>query len=323
MSLERKRHNPKTHAPAVYIPCWLSQVPTRLLSNNAKVLYGRLSQWSNSTGDVYRSLPQLVEELGTPRETLKRHLKELKNAGLIGTYHPQAGGINHYAFYHHIWMDKPIHQNLSYESDPGSNVNLGRVKCEPTPGSDVTHINKKEIKRNKKELNTLVDSPNTTPSRKPSSYKKDERFMRFYSEYPRKEKPADAWKAFKAIKPDDSLLCDIVEDVKQRSLLHTQWRDKKYIPLPASYLRSATYEGEIYNEESDNKEQKALAAAEAALKMKAQEEASQKRADKEHADQEMKFSDARAGRAIGVNPKCGAPPGAWEAMKVKLNIRGS
>lgn len=164
-----RRHNPKTHAPAVFIPCWLIQVPTKFLSNNAKILYGRISQWSNQKGDAYRSLPQLSEELGTPIGTIKRHLKELKDAKLIGTYHPQAGGVNHYEFYQHPWMDDPINENLVYASHPGPDVSLPRPKCEPTPSPDMGHINKKEIKTNKKEICT--SSKDTPEEVRPSTNK--------------------------------------------------------------------------------------------------------------------------------------------------------
>ncbi len=144
--MSQKFYNPKSRSPAVYIECWLIQVPTSLLSNNAKMFYGRLSQWCNSTGDVYRSLPQLAEELGTPARTLERHLKELRDVGLIETYQPQAGGVNHYKFLYHPWMDEPINDNLVYKSDPPSNMRVPPRNSDGTPPSDLRYINKKEIK---------------------------------------------------------------------------------------------------------------------------------------------------------------------------------
>lgn len=143
--MTKKLHNPKSHAPAVYIPCWLIQVPTNLLSTNAKILYGRLAQWSNEKGIVYRSINQLSEELGTPQGTLEKHLRELKEAGLIGTYHPKAGGINYYEFYDHEWMYAEINKNLVYADEPTS-------KNGGTPPPNLEHINKKEVKEEKRCL---------------------------------------------------------------------------------------------------------------------------------------------------------------------------
>jgi hypothetical protein len=146
----KKTYNPKAHAPSVYIPCWLIQVPVSLLSYQAKLLYGRLAQWANEAGKVFRSVPQLSEELGCSKSTVDRTIKELKDVGLIGTFHPKAGGINHFEFYDHAWMYDPIKEQLSYKEskpDPTSDVTLPHVRCDVTPTSDVTCINIKEIKQ--------------------------------------------------------------------------------------------------------------------------------------------------------------------------------
>lgn len=111
---ERKLHNPKSHAPAVYIPCWLIQVASTLLSYAAKIVYGRLSQWSTTKCTVHRSLDQLSQEIGMNRRSLERILKELRDVGLIGTYQAEAGGVNHYQFYYHPWMHEPINEHLVY-----------------------------------------------------------------------------------------------------------------------------------------------------------------------------------------------------------------
>ena len=73
-------HNPKSHAPAIYLPCWLSQVPTKLLSLGAKLVYGRLSQWSNNKGLVHRTTNQIALELGMCKRSVGKYYKELKDA---------------------------------------------------------------------------------------------------------------------------------------------------------------------------------------------------------------------------------------------------
>ena len=149
-----------------------------------------------------------------------------------------------------------------------------------------------------KDTNTLVDSPNTTKASKPSHYKKDLRFMRFYNAYPRHDKPVDAWKAFKSLKPSDELLEAIIADVSERKEKHTQWQDKKYIPLPAGYLRSAGYEGEIYNEEEERSAKKTKTEDETAARLKSQEEASRNRAAQQQQDRENKHNDGLLNKAI-------------------------
>lgn len=151
---KRPSYNPKAHSPAVYIPCWLIQVSTDLLSNAAKILYGRLAQWSSSKGTVHRSINQLCEELGMLPRAIERILKELRDVKLICTYQVELGGVNHYQFLEHEWMNIPINENLEYK-----NTNTPPVKNDGTPPSKMTvppvkndGAKIKEIKVNKKSF---------------------------------------------------------------------------------------------------------------------------------------------------------------------------
>lgn len=113
-TVERKLHNPKSHAPAVYIPCWLIQVPQNELSNLAKILYGRLAQWSNTKGFVSRSAPELAAEIGCQPRVIERGLKELRDIGLIETHQIQKGGVNSFRFLDHEFMHRPLQGCLDY-----------------------------------------------------------------------------------------------------------------------------------------------------------------------------------------------------------------
>jgi hypothetical protein len=150
----KKLHNPKSHAPAVFIPCWLIQVPHKLLSFGAKLLYGRLAQWSNTNGDVFRSAPQLSKELGIGVRTIEKFIKELKNVELIETYHLQAGGQNYFRFFDHEWM----HDKLVEELDPPNNRAVPPEQPCGTPPNNRADINIKEIKEIK-DISESVDSP--------------------------------------------------------------------------------------------------------------------------------------------------------------------
>lgn len=157
ISHQKKLHNPKSHAPAVFIPCWLIQVPHKLLSFGAKLLYGRLAQWSNVKGDVFRSVPQLSKELGMGVRTVEKFIKELKNVGLIETYHPQAGGQNHYRFFDHEWM----YSELAGELDPPHNHAVPPAQPCGTPPHNHADINIKEVKKIK-DISESGDSPSVT-----------------------------------------------------------------------------------------------------------------------------------------------------------------
>lgn len=157
----RIRHNPKSSMPAVYIPCWLIQIPDSQLSLGAKMVYGRLAQWSNERGTVHRSMPQLCGELGLSLSPLKRYLKELRDVGLIGTFQIEKGGVNHFEFFDHPWMRADIHPNLSYaqpspdrDLPPALNRPYPQPHLDPTPSPDQGSLKYKEIKRNKKKKQT-------------------------------------------------------------------------------------------------------------------------------------------------------------------------
>lgn len=188
--MSHKLYNPKAHAPAIYMPAWLLQVSMKLLSNNAKMLYGRLAQWANERCQVFRSIPQLAEEIGCSQRNVNRYLLELKEVNLIRTFHPQAGGVNHYEFLHHPWMDEPINRHLSYpQGDAGPSIKTEvtpRQICRDphdkfvtTPTTNLSSINNKEIKEIKcvgakptahtqKSLSSKKQNPQTRTSVKDS-----------------------------------------------------------------------------------------------------------------------------------------------------------
>lgn len=163
--MSKKLHNPKSFAPAVYIPCWLIQVSIKLVSHGAKMVYGRLSQWANANGTVFRSVFQLAQELGCSERSIEEYIKELKNSGLIGTYHPQAGGVNHFEFYDHPWMHETINEHLVYKQDkytpPHPSVVPPTPECgtPPHPSVDINNKEIKEIKCVGAEPNTHKNSP--------------------------------------------------------------------------------------------------------------------------------------------------------------------
>lgn len=153
--------NPRATAPAIFIPCWLIQISVKLLSHGAKLCYGRLSQWANSKGTVYRSCSQLAEELGVSVRSIEEYLKELRDKELIGTFQTESGGINHYEFYDHPWMHEPINEHLSYNEIPPTG-SCGTPHTIPWyPPQDSVEINKRNKSNNNKYINNKGVSDET------------------------------------------------------------------------------------------------------------------------------------------------------------------
>ena len=293
---QEKFHNPKSNYPAVYIPCWLIQIPASQLSHQAKLLYGRLSQWSSANGVVHRSIPQLSEEIGVCLSTLKRTLQELKKVGLIKTYQEELGGINHYRFLEHAWMNALINKNLDYLPQP---------RCEPTPSPDVDlpqpRCGLPKVERNKKEIKvtTYVDPSDTTSvdnfdkskqtkGKVDDDYKDNPLFAKFYLSYPNKQKPKEAYKAFLKLNPDKEFVEMLLKDIDKRIAKDVRWKTNQYTPHPATYLKSDYWMGDIITEakpkprypnkeERAENEKKIREREERAIQLKKEESAAAKR----------------------------------------------
>jgi hypothetical protein len=88
------------------------------------------------------------------------------------------------------------------------------------------------------EHNNFPDIPFINKSRNPKiqgDYPKD--FLLFWEAYPKKSAKKDALKAWLAEK-EDSLLDKCLAALEWQT---KEWKDLKYIPLPATYIRQGRY----------------------------------------------------------------------------------
>ena len=306
-------YNPKATAPAIYIPAWLSQVPNHELNYSSKLVYGRLAQWANHSGKAHRSAKQLSEEIGMPTRTVESCLQELREQKLIGCYVPSDGGHNHFEFYHHEWMNRPISPKLCYLSAEASATAISAeataISAEATAISAVHKI--KEIKEIK---NTKILSSATprTKKYKASDYEKDDRFMRFYSAYPIHKKGAHAYKMWLRLNPDDDMLEMMMNDVQNRLTNDSQWLDG-CIPHPGTYLNPECpgFKDDIVNRDKIKHEakqareaqQKEQAHLENEARIKAQDEQHKKTLDRERHEQHHIDADGKAFRKLKKNPE--------------------
>ena len=74
-------------------------------------------------------------------------------------------------------------------------------------------------------------------------------FEKFWKAYPRKESKIDARKAFMKLKPDDELLDKILSAIEARKQTKAWQGEKRFIVLPAGWLRGERWEDEIDEEE--------------------------------------------------------------------------
>ena len=263
MAVEKKMHNPKIHAPSVYIPNWLIQVPSNLVSFAAKILYGRLSQWANNKGSVHRTVKQLAQEIGCEPRAIDRYLKELRDCELIGTFQPVKGGANHFHFYEHEWMNEAINPNLIYTNTeysphvkidvtPTSDLSLPHVKSVVPKIKEIIINNNDKEKINKKESfdaqpddyqETYFPSPENITQHLSEQTESDETFEVFWQLYPvkkGKQRAKVAWFAQRCYKDVHMILTKLDEQVR---------RDRQFLegypPHPTTYIHGKRWEDEI------------------------------------------------------------------------------
>lgn len=221
----------------------------------------------------------LMNRFSCGRELIRTKMAKLKEAGLVSkslVRDPDTGRILRWE----IQVFDHVTENPSSgcsDKEFGEDVHMTGL---PVPGE--THLRQTRqhskdrftslamLEKDSKDLSLVdfdkstkeklklssVEMPTGISNQKKKSYQDDDRFMRFYKAYPRREKPQDAYKAFCSLNPSDDLLDKIISDVQARIERHTQWQNKKYIPLPASYIRSAAYDGEILNEQEEEDKKK-------------------------------------------------------------------
>jgi hypothetical protein len=285
--------------------------------------------WSNKSicnnGYFYKTYKEWFEEINIPERTLRRYLNKLELIGWIKTKVKKVDGKNT----KHVSPDMdriiesisdmltincPIRPScpngLEDDQNHCSKVaptgHYGRSEPANLSVSDgfislytEDNLQKKNISIVDFEKSTTNHSISPKQKLNAKDYEKDERFMRFYTAYPKHEQPRDAWKAFKSIVGnDDALLEHILNDLQVRKEKHTQWKDKQYIKLPAGYLRTGAFEGEIFNELEEQKQKQERDRIENERRLAEQAALSQKRADEIRQNDISKQSDAKTYRQV-------------------------
>jgi hypothetical protein len=281
--------------------------------------------WSNKSscdhGYFYKTYKDWFDEINIPERTLRRYLNKLESIGWIHSKVKKVLGKNT----KHVSpdMDKIIDSiSLMLSVDcpirPMCPDGLEPeqphcTKVAPTGQSGRSEPANLSVSEGsislytedhfQKKKRSIVDFEKSTKNKKSVSkvkdYEKDDRFMSFYDAYPRHDQPWDAWKAFKScVGNDDDLLNRILTDLEIRKEKHTQWKDKQFIKLPAGYLRSGQFLGEIFNAQDELKQKQEHDRIENERRLAEQERLSQKRADEIRINEQLKSTDGKTYRKI-------------------------
>lgn len=90
------------------------------------------------------------------------------------------------------------------------------------------------------------DQKRTTPPTPPKRGEAPDRFEEFWVAYPRKKSKGDAEKAWKAIRPDGALVDRMLQAIAAQKASRDWQKDAgKWVPYPASWLRSKRWEDTV------------------------------------------------------------------------------
>ena len=211
------------------------------ISAEAEVLFYRLIVKADDFGLYYGSpkiLASLLFPLNVPTEKkVSSWLAELVNGGLVATYRAEDGR----QYLKLLSWDKhqnrratkpkyPLPQEFDNTCSQGVSSDNSDTCAQMQADSSVN------VNENVNEERKRVTAQNGAGGR--------DGFDRFWSAYPRKVGKKDAVKVWNQIKPDDSLIDQIVQGV-ERWKRSEQWTkdEGRFIPYPATFLR-----GERWNE---------------------------------------------------------------------------
>jgi viroplasmin and RNaseH domain-containing protein len=189
---------------------------------------------------------QLQNHFGIGRDKLKKRMLHLKELGLYekNPIRNDKGIITSWRTNLNRKLQSTENQCTGREVNRTSSALNIQSMGNPVDGQSAP-INTRVLEIQEKEeiqyLKPTVDSSNQTAV----DYKGDDLFMAFYSNYPNKQKPRVAYKAFLKLKPDQALTDKLVRDVSARSANNWKDRPTNKIPHPTTYLNAHEWEGDI------------------------------------------------------------------------------
>lgn len=194
------------------------------LPANQKLVAVKLADYANDDGgDIFPGVERLAEECGMSERSIQRYLREFVDSGLLVIVAHAQGGRG---------------RSTEYAYD------LERVTelCRPLKVKRVTATTQRVTTETKRVTATTLKGdrachPNSQePSKEPSGTINRREFEEFYDAYPRKKKPGDAEKAYRAARKKASH--DEIMFGLSRFKSTLAGKDLQFVPYPASWLRA-------------------------------------------------------------------------------------
>lgn len=200
--------------------------------------------YGKKTDDV--SASQIGELCGMARNHVTETLHQLAAMNVISLERGEYGmlvGINKH---HRQWKEA-----VKAVTSPGSGLVPNRDAASPesglvlVPNQDRSIVPNRDTQKTTFQKTTSKDNLNSVHPAGRTRTSGSPDFDAFWSAYPRKDKKADALKAFAKLAPDASLLADMVARVELLKQTDDWMKDAgQFIPLAASWLNGRRWEDE-------------------------------------------------------------------------------
>jgi hypothetical protein len=231
------------------------------LGPNGIAIYNVLACHANGESQAFPSIRFVARTLGISANTVRHYLTLLTEQGLIARHqrHSNDGDFSSYEYILLTIQEKSVLGGSTIEppastsaprgavSEPPASTSAPRV-VQPVNHGGSTIDTEQELlnkKRSNKRSRAATAAPMGTEAQAFSPA-----FLRFWQGYPKKRAQADAWAVWQSqhLDPLEEVICASVEAHRRQD---DQWRDPRFIPHPAKYLRGRRWEDELTHNASD------------------------------------------------------------------------
>ncbi len=200
-----------------------------------KLVLLALADRAGEDGEVWPSQEQLTADTSINAKTTWQAIKALKAAGLIEDTGKRRGRTGQVQVL-----------RLRVDRLPDEDAEEFRKRNDSENGSlpffPSKHSENGIVKHSKNGIRNLPIEP-TSESTMRNSDVHDDGFEKFWSAYPKKTAKVEARKAWRKLKPSESLQTSILDDINVRRQCQDWMKDAgRFVPYPATYLNGHRWE---------------------------------------------------------------------------------
>lgn len=231
-----------------------------------KLVLLKLADNANDKGECWPSYQHIAEQCEIARSTVKNHVRDLEEAGLLKRVFRKEGTKNKSNIFV-LTLDEVKNKSMGGSGDDlgqqmpevgqeitegGSGDDLGvghqitpePVTLEPVNESKQSSVDDGKNSSQQTDNQEKSENPAIQQHQKKPADGYSEAFEAWWSIYPKKVGKGDAWKSWKRDKLDKKS-DQLIEKLEAQNAMQYSFTEYKFIPLPATYLNQSRYDDEV------------------------------------------------------------------------------